>query len=38
MRVDAQKERSVDLLLLAVETDGLGDGQDVPFIERTIER
>jgi len=35
--VDAEKERPIDLLLLAVQADRLGDRQDVPLIERPIE-
>ncbi len=35
--VDAEKERSVDFLLLAVQANRLGDRQDVPLIERPVE-
>ena len=37
MGVDTQEERTVGLLLSAVEANGLGDGQDVPLVERAIE-
>ena len=38
MGVDAQEERPVGFLLSAVETNGLGDGQDVPSLkERSKE-
>ena len=31
--VHAEEERAVDAVLPAVLADGLGDGQDVPFVE-----
>ena len=33
MGVHAEEERAVDPLLLAVIADGLGDGEDVRFVE-----
>ena len=38
VRVHAEKQRAVDLLLLAVEADGLADGQDMPLVESLVER
>src|SRR3546814_4108476 len=38
VRVDAQEQRAVDALLLAVLADGLGDGQDVLLVEAAVER
>jgi len=37
MRIYAQKERSVNLFLLAIEANSLGDSQDVPLVKRTIK-
>ena|SRR5438094_1841241 len=37
MRVHAEKQRAIDLLLLPVQTNGLTDGQNMPFIERLVE-
>ena len=37
MGIDAQEERPVDLLLLAIEANCLGDGQDVPFVKGPVE-
>ena len=38
VRVQAQEEGAIDPLRLAVKTDGLADGQDVPLVERPFER
>ena len=38
MRVDAEKQRAVDPLLLAVIANGLTDGEHMPFVESLIER
>ena len=38
MRVHAEKQRAVDLLLLAVETDSLGDGQNMRLVEGVVQR
>src|SRR3546814_9668855 len=38
VRVDAQEQRAVDALLLAVLADGLGDGQYVLLVEAAVER
>jgi hypothetical protein len=35
--VHAQEERSVDVVLLSILTDRLGDGQDVRFVEGPLE-
>ena len=35
--IDAEKERSIDSLLLAVNADRLRDGQDMPFVEGSVE-
>ena len=37
MRVHAEKQRAIDLLLLPVQTNGLTDGKDMPFIESLFE-
>ena len=37
MGVDADEKRTVDLLLTPVDADGLGDGEDVLFIEGALE-
>src|ERR1019366_1340120 len=37
MRVHAEKQRTIDLLLLPVQANGLTDGQDMPFIESSLE-
>ena len=37
MRIDAEEQRTVDLLLLAVQANRLADGQDVRFVERLVE-
>ena len=37
MRVDAEKQRAVGCLLLAIEADRLGDREDVPFVEGPVE-
>ena len=37
MRVDAQEERPVNFLQLAVVANCLGNGEDVPFVERSLE-
>ena len=38
MGVDAHEQWPVDALGLAVITEGLRDGQDMPFVERAVER
>ena len=38
MGVDADEKRAVDSLLPAVDAGRLGDGEDVLFVERTLER
>ncbi len=38
MRIDAQKERPVDSFIFAIVTDSLRDRQDVPLVERAIQR
>ena len=35
--VNAQKERAVGSLAFSIKADGLGDGQDVVFVERPVE-
>jgi hypothetical protein len=35
--IDPEKKRPIDSLLPAVQTDCLRDGQDVPFIEGSVE-
>src|ERR1019366_931948 len=37
MRVHAEKQRALDLLLLPVQANGLTDGEDMPFIEGLLE-
>jgi hypothetical protein len=37
MRVHAEKQRAIDLLLFSVQANGLTDGKDVPFIKRLLE-
>ena len=37
MRVHAEKQRAIDLLLLAVQANGLTDGEDMPFVESLFE-
>ena len=37
MCVHAEKQRTIDLLLFSVDTNGLTDGEDMPFIECFIE-
>jgi hypothetical protein len=37
MRVDAQEQRPRDALLLPMSADGLGDGEDVRFVEGPVE-
>ena len=37
VRIDAQKQRTVDLLLLAVEANRLADGEDMPLVESPME-
>ena len=37
MRVHAEKQRAIDLLLLPVQANGLTDGEDMPFIESLVE-
>src|SRR5665647_1384656 len=37
MRVHAEKQRAIDLLLLPVQANGLTDSEDVPFIEGFFE-
>ena len=36
--VDPQKQRAIDALLLAVITNGLTDGQHMPFVEAVFKR
>src|SRR5262249_30302049 len=38
VRVDTQKQRTIDASLLAVLANRLTDRQDVPFVERLVER
>jgi hypothetical protein len=38
MGVEAEKQRPIYPLLEAVLANGLGDGQDVPFVEGPVER
>jgi hypothetical protein len=33
VRVNAEKQRAGDILLLAIQANRLGDGEDVPFIK-----
>jgi hypothetical protein len=37
MRVHAEKQRAIDLLPLPGQTNGLTDGEDMPFIESPIK-
>src|ERR1700722_9069937 len=37
MSVDAEIQWTVSILLLAIQTDGLGDGENVPFVESPLE-
>ena len=37
MRVHAEKQRAINLLLLSVQANGLTDGEDVPFVESFFE-
>ena len=37
MRVHAEKQRAIDLLLFSVETNGLTDGENMPFVECFVE-
>ena len=37
MRVHAEKQRAVDVLLRPVQANGLADGQDMPFVEGLVE-
>ena len=37
MRVHAEKQRAIDLLLLPVQANGLTDGEDMPFVESLVE-
>ena len=37
MRVHAEKQRAIDLLLLPVQANGLTDGEDMPFVESLFE-
>ena len=36
VRVHSEEERPVDLLQFAVVADRLGDGEDVPLVERAV--
>jgi hypothetical protein len=38
VRIDPQKQRAIDALLLAVITNGLTDGKHMPFVEAVFER
>src|SRR5580704_16929138 len=38
MRIDAQKQRPVDALLLAMHANGLRDRQNVPLVELRVQR
>ena len=38
MRIHAEEQRAVDLLLLPVQANGLTDGQDMPLVESLVER
>ncbi|MCY1420473.1 hypothetical protein D9M71_360950 [compost metagenome] len=38
MGIDADEHRAVDAFGLAVQADGLADGQDVMFVEAQVER
>ena len=37
MRVHAEKQRAIDLLLLAVQANSLTDGENMPFVESLLE-
>src|SRR3954452_9024802 len=37
MRIHAEKERTIDFVLLSIQTNGLSDGEDVPFVECRFE-
>jgi len=37
MRVHAEKQRAIDLLLLPVQANGLADGKDMPLVESLFE-
>ena len=37
MRIHAEKQRAVDLLLLPVQANRLRDGKDVRFVESLVE-
>ena len=37
VRVHTEKQRSIDLLLLAVQANGLTDGENMPFVESLLE-
>jgi hypothetical protein len=37
MRIHAENQRAIDLLLLPVYANGLTDGEDMPFIEGLFE-
>jgi hypothetical protein len=38
VRIDPEKQGTVNLVLLAIEADRLGDRQDMPLIEGLLER
>jgi hypothetical protein len=38
MGVHPKKQRAVDLMLRSVQANRLADGQDMPFVERLVER
>jgi hypothetical protein len=38
VRVDAEKQRAIDTLLLAVLANGLTDGKYMRFVEAIVER
>jgi hypothetical protein len=38
VRVDAKKQRAIDLALFSVQTNRLADGQDMPLIKSLFER
>ena len=38
MRVHAEKQRAIDVLLRSVQANGLTDGEDMPFVESLVER
>jgi hypothetical protein len=37
VRVDTEKQRTIDALLRAVLADGLRDGEDMPLVEAVFE-